>query len=50
MYRLTYHNTRKGETLIETVLFSAPLNVCKWKKKQIENTTHVIGKLKITKL
>ena len=47
LHNLKYY-TQKGR-LIETVLWSAPIAVCKWKKNLIKNTTHRNGVLKIEK-
>jgi hypothetical protein len=47
MYSLLYYTKDGG--LIETVLYSAPYAVCKWKANQLCVTTHKLGIFKISK-
>lgn len=47
MYSLKYYT---GGRLIETIMHSNPLPLVKWKKKQLEMSTHNIGELKISKI
>jgi hypothetical protein len=47
MYKLTYWI---GNRNIETVLISAPKNVCKWKKNCLTESTHKMGTFKIEKI
>jgi hypothetical protein len=35
---------------METVLFSAPIGVCYWKKAMLQESTHKLGKFKIEKV
>lgn len=46
MYKLLYF---QNEMLVETVLHSAPIGVCHWKKAMLQESTHKLGKFKIEK-
>ena len=46
MYSLRYYS---GQRLIETVMHSKPIALCKWKKRQCMST-HRSGELRIEKI
>lgn len=47
MYKLVYFN-QSGKP-VETIFHGAPIGVCLWKKKTLENSTHKYGYFTITK-
>ena len=40
-YDLLYY---VGAKLVETVVNNKPIAICKWKQKQLETSTHTMGK------
>ena len=46
LYNLEYYS---GKTKLETVMYNLPIQLVKWKKRVLENTTHSKGVLKIVK-
>jgi len=44
LYCLRYYS---GNRLIETIMVSKPIALCKWKMNQLKSTTHRTGVLRI---
>ena len=47
MYRLVYYI---GTKRVEVTVQNAPLNVCKWKKAILSESTHKLGTFKIERI
>ena len=44
MYNLEYWI---GKKFVETTLYNKPIGVCRWKEKQLKETTHKMGEFKL---